>query len=142
MLYTYFTAMKNSRGITPAYILRKTPDPSRIIIDGEQEIIKRSPLHGNMFSCDTKKVLAVLKELTVDTDCETWMKVKCCGWEAMLAWQNHYNVKSLVERRKQVAKEDLKRLFYRNGTTFSFEKYVTKMKQILNVIDSYNVPLY
>ena len=31
---------------------------------------------------------------------------------------------------------DLKRLFYRKNTTFTFEKYVTKMKQ------TFNVPIY
>ena len=30
---------------------------------------------------------------------------------------------------KQVAKDDLKRLFYRNETNFSLDKYITKMKQ-------------
>ena len=42
----------------------------------------------------------------------------------------------------QVAKDNLKRLFYRNKTTFSFEKYVTNMKQTFNVLENYNVPLY
>ena len=49
----------------------------------------------------------------------------------MLTLQNHYDGKSECKRRKQVAKDDLKRLFYRNETTFSFEKYITKIKQTL-----------
>ena len=57
------------------------------------------------------------------------MKVKRCGREAMLALQNHYDGKSEGERRKHVDKDELKRLFYRNETTLSFDKYVTKMKQ-------------
>ena len=40
-----------------------------------------------------------------------------------------------------MAKDDLKRLFYRNKTNFSFKKYSTKMRQIFNVLWSYNVPL-
>ena len=56
------------------------------------------------------------------------MKGKLCGQEAMLSLQNHYDEKPEGERRKQVAKDDLKRLFYRNETTFYFKKYVTKMK--------------
>ena len=43
---------------------------------------------------------------------------------------------------KHVSKENLKRVFYRNETTFSFKKYVTNMKQTFNVIENYNVPLY
>ena len=41
-----------------------------------------------------------------------------------------------------MAKDDLKSLFYRNETNFSFKKYVTKMKQTFNVLDNYNVTLY
>ena len=33
-----------------------------------------------MFSCDTKKFLAIIKELTVDTDAETWIKGERFGW--------------------------------------------------------------
>ena len=79
-----------------------------------------------MFSHDTKKVLAILKELAVDTDAETCIKGKCCGQGAMLALRNHYDGKSKGEHRKHVANYDLKRLFYRNKKTFSFEKHVLR----------------
>ena len=82
IVYTHFTAMKNIRGISPfTHVLRKTPYWSIINIDGEQEIINNAPPHGNMFSRDTKKVLAILKDLTVHNDDETWMKGKLCGLE-------------------------------------------------------------
>ena len=45
--------------------------------------------------------------------------------------QNHYDGKLESELRKQVAKEDLKRLFYRSKNTSYFEKYITKTKQKL-----------
>ena len=57
----------------------------------------------------------------------------------MLALQNHYYGKSESEHRKQVAKDDLKGLFYRNKTTFSLDNYITNMKKI-NVLDNYNFP--
>ena len=81
MEYTYFTAMRNSQGVPIAYVIRKTPDPSGIVIDREQEIIKNSPLQGNMFSCDTKQFLVIIKELTEDTDYETWRKERRCSRE-------------------------------------------------------------
>ena len=31
-----------------------------------------------MFPRGTKKVLVIIKELTVDIDAETWVKGKCC----------------------------------------------------------------
>ena len=41
-----------------------------------------------------------------------------------------------------MATYNIKRVFYMNKTTLSFENYLTKMKQIFNVLDNYNVPLY
>ena len=60
----------------------------------------------------------------------------------MLELQNHYDGKLEGERRKHMAKDDLKGLFYRNETNLSFEKYVIKMKQTFNVLENYNVPLF
>ena len=60
----------------------------------------------------------------------------------MLALQNNYDGKSEGGRRKQVPKYNLERLFYRNETTSYFMNYVSKIKQKLNVLENYNVPLY
>ena len=43
---------------------------------------------------------------------------------------------------KQVARSDLKKIFYNNETTFTFEKYVTKVQGICNVLEKYGAPLY
>ena len=88
-MYTYFITIKNRQGLPISYVIYKTPSPSGIVIYREQEIIKNAPLKGNMFSCDTKMVVVILKELTVDTDAEIWMKIKLCVREVMLALWNH-----------------------------------------------------
>ena len=49
---------------------------------------------------------------------------------------NNYDGKSEDERRKQVSKDNIKRSFYRNEATFSFEKYVTNMKHKFNVLEN------
>ena len=61
---------------------------------GKQRIIQNALLQGNMFSCDTDNVLVITKELTVDTDDETWTKGIRCIQEAFLAIQNHYDGKT------------------------------------------------
>ena len=43
---------------------------------------------------------------------------------------------------KQVARADLKKIFYKNETNFTFEKYVVKLKGVFNVFEKYGVPLY
>lgn len=112
------------------------------IMDREQEIIYNTELKGIMFERDSRKVLSILRELTNGTDSETCMKNKKCGRIAMMALQAHYDGESEGVRRKQVARDDLQKLYYRNESTFSFERYVTKLKRIFNVLETYGVPMY
>ena len=58
----------------------------------------------------------------------------------MIAFQTHYDGTSEGDRRKQVARSDFGKLFYRNETTFSFETYVTTMKSNFIILKRYNVP--
>ena len=54
----------------------------------------------------------------------------------------HYDGTSKGAQRKQVARVEPKKIFYKNETTFTFEKYVIKLKGIFNVLEKYGVPLY
>ena len=56
--------------------------------------------------------------------------------------QAHYEGTSEGSQRKQLSRAYLKKIFYNNETTFKFEKYVTKLKGILNVLVKYGLPLY
>jgi hypothetical protein len=60
----------------------------------------------------------------------------------MIALQDHYDGTAEGERRMAVAKADLAKLFYRNETVFSFEKYVTKLLTIFNILEKYKFPVY
>ena len=142
-VYNYFTAEKNSLGVPYAYIIRKDPCP---LEPGQMEevdhIIYNASLTGPMFKRDSVKVLSILREITLGTQAETWMKGKRCGRAAMLALQAHYDGVAESDRRLTVSKADLGKLFYRNESTFSFEKYVTKLLDIFNIHELYGVPLY
>ena len=46
---------------------------------------------GNIFKRDTRKVLNLLKELTIVTDAETWVKGLKYGRRDMRELQAHYN---------------------------------------------------
>ena len=60
----------------------------------------------------------------------------------MSTLQNHCDGKIERECRKKVAKDDLKKVFYRNKTILSFKKYLSNIKQTFNVLGNYNVYLY
>ena len=89
-----------------------------------------------MFNRDSRKVVDILKELTLGTDAETWIKGLKCVRKAMQELQAHYDGTSEGARRKQVARADLKKIFYKNETTFTFENYVTNLKRIFNMLEN------
>ena len=93
-----------------------------------------------MFIIDSRKILDILKELTLRTDAETCIKGLKCGKKSMQELQAHYDGTSEESLRKQVSRSYLKKIFYNNYNTFTFEKYVTKLKGFFNVLDKYGVP--
>ena len=95
-----------------------------------------------MFIRDSRKVLYIHKELTLGTEAETWIKGLKCVRKAMQELQAHYDGTLEGSRRRQVARADIKKIFYKNETTFTFEKYVTNLKGFFNVLVRYGVPLY
>ena len=56
--------------------------------------------------------------------------------------QAHYDGTSELAKRKQVARAYLNKIFYKNETTLKFEKCVTNLKEIFNVLKKYGFPLY
>ena len=98
------------------------------------QIIYQASLVWNIFTRDSRKVLDILKELTLGTDAETWIEGLKQNRKAIQELQAHYARKLEGAQRKQVARADLKKIFYKNETNFTFEKYVTKLKGIFNVL--------
>ena len=84
----------------------------------------------------SRKFLDVIKEMTLGTDSETWIKGLKCSRKEMQELQYHYDVTSEVSRRKKVARTELNEIFYKNETTFIFENYVTKLKGVFNVLEN------
>ena len=142
-IINYFASSRNARGIPYAYVIRKMPNPmDPVNMERDDFIMYNAQLTGTMFKRDSKHVFQILKELTNGTQAEDWMKGKSCGRTAMIALQEHYDGTAEGERRMAVAKADLAKLFYRNESTFSFEKYVTKLLAIFNILEKYKFPVY
>ena len=58
------------------------------------KIIYQASLVRNMLTRDLRKVLGLIKELTLGTDDETWIKGLKCGRKEMQEVQSHYDGKS------------------------------------------------
>ena len=54
------------------------------------QIIYQKSLFGNMSTRDSKKIIDILKYLTLGTDAKTWFKVIKCGIKNIQELQSHY----------------------------------------------------
>ena len=106
------------------------------------QIIYQAILVKKMFTRDSKKVIDILKELNLGTDAETCIKGLTCYRKLMKELQANYYGTSEGSRRKQVDISDIKKIFYKNETTFTFEKCVTNINGFFNVLEKYGAPLY
>ena len=75
-------------------------------------------LSGKMFSRDSRKVLNIIKDLTLETYDETYIKGLKCIRKAMQELQDHYDGTSEGARRKKVARDNLRKIFYSNQNKF------------------------
>ena len=59
-------------------------------------------------------------------------------------WEIQYHCYGTSEgsRRKQVARENLKKIFYKNETNCIFDNSFKTLKGVFNVLEKYCVPLY
>ena len=95
-----------------------------------------------MFIRDSNKVLRILNELNIGTDVDTWIKGFKWGRKYIQELQTYYDGTSEGARRNKFSRAYLNNIFYKNKTTFTFEKYVKKVKVIFNALEKYGFPLY
>ena len=142
-LENYLSSIKNIKGIPMSYVIREDPPTIPAAqMDREQEIIYNASLTDSMFKRDNKHIEQLLKELIVGTDAEHWARGKKGARDIMIALREHYDGKAEGERQKAIANADLGKLFYRNESTFPFEKFVTKLKEGFDILEKYSVPVH
>ena len=103
-----------------SYFIRKDRPILEDSENRDMKIIYQAILVGNMFIRNSRKVLDILKKLTLVTDSETWIKGLKCDRNSMQEIQAHYDGTPEEARRKQVARADVKNTFYKNETTFKY----------------------
>ena len=73
------------------------------------QIIHQASLVGNLFIRDSRKIIDIIKELTLGTDAKTWIKGLKCVRKAMQELKYCCYGMSEGAQRKQVARDDLKK---------------------------------
>ena len=99
-IYNYFEPEKNICGVPLSYIIRKDTTSPEDSENRDVQIIYQASIVRNMFIRDSTKVLDILKEITLGTDADTWIKGLKYGRNAMQELQAHYDVTTEGSRSK------------------------------------------
>ena len=141
-IITYLKGTKNvTKNIPLYYVIRPNDEPDDPT--DEERIIFNASLEGAAFRVDNNTVHQILTELTNGTDADQWIKEHRRtqnGREAWMALCNHYDGPAEGDKRVTVARHDLKTLHYKNESSFSFEKYSTKMRKAYTILKQYKQP--
>jgi len=143
-VYLYLNSITSRCGAPLSYVIRKdlAEDIEWESLDREIQQIHAAPLEGFMFKMDSGRVLALLKELCLHTEAETWFRNIKCGRKAMQALQTHYDGPDESHKRMEEARTKISSTFYKHEGTFTFEKFVTILQDAFQILEKYGEPLY
>jgi len=105
--------------------------------DPKQLLIRQAPLRGAAYIKDRQKVYSIISDAVSGSDGWTWIRnVKDeDGRMAMLKLRDHYDGAGSRTRRVQDAKERLKTCHYKSERSFSFDKYVSTLKDCFDTLE-------
>ncbi len=139
---TYLRGRKNiTKNVPLYYVIRPIAPPAALTED--EEIIFHAPHVGAAFVRDNKEVHQLLTELTNGTDADEWIKQHRRAQNGRQAWLdlcNHYDGPAEGDKRVTVARNNIKVIHYKNESSFSFEKYSTKLKKSFTTLEKYAQP--
>jgi hypothetical protein len=139
---TYLKGKKNvTKNIPLYYVIR--PEVAPVNPTEDEEIIYHAAHHGATFTADNRTVHQILTELTNGTDADIWVKQHRRTQDGRAAWNTlsgHYDGPAEGDKRVTVARHDLKIIHYRNESSFSFEKYSSKLKKAFDTLEQYQQP--
>ena len=140
----YLYSLSSKCGAPLSYVIRTDWDKDMEWESLEREVqqIHAAPLEGFMFKMDSKRVLAILKDLCLNTGAETWFRNIQCGRKAMQALQRHYDGPDERQKRIEEARAKISQTFYKHEGTFTFEKFTTILQDSFATLEKYGEPVH
>jgi len=137
-LEAYLSHIRGLSGMPLLYVIRKDPDPNApALTDPKQVLIAQAPHTGPTYIADRQKVYGVIRDAVSGSD--GWMWIRDIknedGREAMIRLRAHYDGAGSKTRRVQDAKDRLKSCHYRSELHFTFDKYVTTLKDCFATLE-------
>ena len=136
---TYLKGKKNVTKNVPLYYVIR-PDTAPNNPTEEEDIIFNASRTGAAYRTDNKTVHSLLAELTNGTEADTWIKSHRRSQDGRQAWNDlvgHYDGPAEGDKRVTVARNDIKVIHYKNESSFSFEKYSTRLKKAFSTLAQY-----
>ena len=142
------TYLKCTKSIVPEiplfYVIRKEPCPIPVNeMSAQDEIIYNAPHQDRAYQRHNQEVHRILDELTLGTDAADWIKSHRRAQDGRSAWNalcHHYDGPAESDKRVTVARANIDSAYYKNESTFSFEKYSTRLKAAFDTLRQYNQP--
>jgi len=137
-LHKHLSSIKGVTRVPLVYVIQKDPlDPNAAAsMDPKHILIAQAPLHGMAYIKDRQKVYSIISDAISSTNGWTWIRdVKDeDGRAAMLKLHDHYDGAGSRTQRVQDAKERLKTCHYRSEMSFTFDKYVSSLKDCFDML--------
>ncbi len=120
------------------YVIRKDRDPDLPFNSQEERRVHAVTQKGDAFWHGNARLWNEMQAILSDTP--AWMgiskfKGRKDGRGAMMALREHYDGPGEVKKRISVAKRELELTHYWSEKTFTFEKYVTKLSEVFQILE-------
>ena len=103
-------------------------------------IIYDESLNTAIFKADSRKVANILRPIVLDTDAFEWGGINLTQNKVIKVWLDlvsHYNIYTESKQYISVSRYKLSNLFYKNKTTFNFDRLSAILKTNFDIMDKY-----
>jgi hypothetical protein len=140
----YLDSRMGKAGVPLSYVIRATDADPENAPDEYTRALWAASFQTRQYSDDNREVYHLFKDLLTKTEGQTWFeKVKDGdGRAAHLLLREHYVGEAHDQRRAASALAKLENLFWKNESSFPFEKYLTRLNEAFMEMEDAEQPLY
>ena len=140
----YLDSRMGKAGVPLSYVIRPADADPEVAPDEYTRSLWAASFQTRQYHDDNREVYHLFKDLLTKTEGQTWFeKVKDGdGRAAHLLLREHYVGEAHDQRRAASAVAKLENLFWKNESSFPFEKYLTRLNEAFMELEDAEQPLY
>ena len=144
--WNWLSSMKSTNTVPLTYVIRKAgiDMATYAFADDEERRLYKVALAGPKYMCDRTNVYQLLKGLFIDTEGWSWMSKWDRTQDGRRAWQDacaHYDGPGETQKRIVQARANISELFYKSESSFSFEKFSTRLREAYAIMEDNEEPI-